>query len=33
VGGACSMNRGQEERLRVVGGKVTLKEAARKTKT
>jgi hypothetical protein len=33
MGGACSTNGGEEERVQVVGGKVSGKEASRKTKT
>jgi hypothetical protein len=33
MGGACSTNGGEEERVEVVGGKGKGKEAARKTKT
>jgi hypothetical protein len=32
MGGACSTNGGEEERIQVVGGKARVKEAARKTK-
>jgi hypothetical protein len=33
MGGACSTNGGEEERVEVVGGKARGKEATRKTKT
>jgi hypothetical protein len=33
MGGACSMNEGEEERVWVVGGKARKKEAAKKAKT
>jgi hypothetical protein len=33
MGGACSMNGGEQERVYVVGGKARGKEATRKTKT
>jgi hypothetical protein len=33
MGGACSPNGGEEERVWVVGGKARGKEATRKTKT
>jgi hypothetical protein len=32
MGGACSRNGGEEERVEVVGGKARGKEATRKTK-
>jgi hypothetical protein len=32
MGGACSMNEGEEERVWVVGGKTRGNEATRKTK-
>jgi hypothetical protein len=33
MGGACSINGGEKERVHVVGGKARRKEATRKTKT
>jgi hypothetical protein len=33
LGGACSTNEGEEERLEVIGGKARGKEATRKIKT
>jgi hypothetical protein len=33
MGGPCSTNGGEEERLWIIGGKARLKETARKTKT
>jgi hypothetical protein len=33
MGGACSANEGEEERVLVIGAKAREKEAARKTKT
>jgi hypothetical protein len=33
MGDACSMNGGEEKRIKVVGGKARGKEATRKTKT
>jgi hypothetical protein len=33
MGGACSTNEGEEERVLVVGGKARGEEATRKTKT
>jgi hypothetical protein len=33
MGGACSTNEGEEERVEVVGGKVRRKEATMKAKT
>jgi hypothetical protein len=33
MGGACSSNGGEKERVQVVGGKTKGKEASRKTKT
>jgi hypothetical protein len=33
MGGACSTNGGEEERVYIVGGKTRGKEATRKTKT
>jgi hypothetical protein len=33
MGGQCSMNWGEEERIYVIGGKARKKETTRKTKT
>jgi hypothetical protein len=33
MGGACSMNGGEEERVCVIGGKARRKESTRKTET
>jgi hypothetical protein len=33
MGGVCSMNRGEEERVYVIDGKARGKETTRKTKT
>jgi hypothetical protein len=33
MGGPCSMNVGEEERLQIIGGKARGKETTKKTKT